>query len=263
MKTPRFALTVSTEFEKLFAERKGSEEVKSNLVSAGSRVQSTSSLTWGQTSMSVPASMEDVAAALWDFESRSNFEISGDVHRKIIKADGINSSVLRGCFEATVEHRQRLDTGKHFHIHRDRFFKSKMEMRRTDVDTIVLLVKPDVDAGQPARSESRRSSFAILTSSVKFRKAPLMAPHTISKEANGAVQGKETFGFRLQRNRKGWTDVDFAIELDFGFSTITAFQDTKLDSLRHRLEYLSKMSIYFKRIIPLDDLSLEREDGKR
>ena len=71
--------------------------------------------------------MDEVAAALWHYDSRMNYEISGDVERKVkTDSDGINSE---GYFEATVEHCQKLES-KHFAHHRDRIFKSKVQMHR-------------------------------------------------------------------------------------------------------------------------------------
>ena len=71
--------------------------------------------------------MDEVAAALWHYDSRVNREISGDVERKVeTDSDGINSE---GYFEATVERRQKLES-KHFAHHRDRIFKSKVQMHR-------------------------------------------------------------------------------------------------------------------------------------
>ena len=71
--------------------------------------------------------MEEVAAALWHYDSRINYEISGDVERKIeADSDGINSE---GYFEATVERRQKLES-KHFAYQRDRIFKSKVQMHQ-------------------------------------------------------------------------------------------------------------------------------------
>ena len=68
-----------------------------------------------------------MAAALWNFDSRINYEISGDVERKVeAENDGINSE---GYFEATVERRQKLES-KHFFYHRERIFKSKLRMHR-------------------------------------------------------------------------------------------------------------------------------------
>ena len=84
-------------------------------------------MTWGQTSVDVRADLGEVAAALWHFNSRMNYEISGDVERKVkTDGDGINSE---GYFEATVERRQKLES-KHFAHHHDRIFKSKVQMLR-------------------------------------------------------------------------------------------------------------------------------------
>merc|ERR1711871_154649 len=69
------------QFVELFTERKGSKEVTSKLPSAKSRtkVEKASSSTWGQTSLQVRAGLEEVAAALWHYDSRMNYEISGDI----------------------------------------------------------------------------------------------------------------------------------------------------------------------------------------
>ena len=73
------------------------------------------------------AELEEVAAALWRFDSRMSYEISGDVERKVeADSDGINRE---GYFEATVERRQKLDNKRVAH-HRDRIFKSRSRMHR-------------------------------------------------------------------------------------------------------------------------------------
>ena len=71
--------------------------------------------------------MDELAAALWNFDSRINYEISGDIERNVeAETDGINSE---GYFEATVERRQKLES-KHFFHHCERIFKSKLRMHR-------------------------------------------------------------------------------------------------------------------------------------
>ena len=77
--------------------------------------------------MSVRADLDEVAAAFWHFDSRINYEISGDIERMVeAENDGINTE---GYFEATVERRQKL-VSKHFVHHRDRIIKSKSRMHR-------------------------------------------------------------------------------------------------------------------------------------
>ena len=68
-----------------------------------------------------------MVTALWNFDSRMNYEISGDVERKVeADSDGISSE---GYLEESVERRQKLES-KHFAHHRDRIFKSKVQMHR-------------------------------------------------------------------------------------------------------------------------------------
>ena len=68
-----------------------------------------------------------MAAAFWNFDSRINYEISGEIERNVEpENDGINSE---GYFEATVERRQKLES-KHFSHHCERIFKSKLRMHR-------------------------------------------------------------------------------------------------------------------------------------
>ena len=75
--------------------------------------------------MEVRADLDEVAAALWHYDSRMNYEISGDVERKV-EADGTSSE---GHFEATIKRRQKLEI-KRFAHHRARIFKSKIQMHR-------------------------------------------------------------------------------------------------------------------------------------
>ena len=64
------AAGVEAQFKTLFAEKKGSEEVKVGLGSARSKVKAdkASSFVWGQTSVPVRADINEVAAFLFDYD---------------------------------------------------------------------------------------------------------------------------------------------------------------------------------------------------
>ena len=222
-------------FAALYAERKGSEEIKSALGSARSRVLiDASRLSWCQTSVQVRANLEEVAAVLWDFDSQSNFEFSGDVERKVEtdSCDGVNN---RGYFEATIERRQKLKS-KNFEQHRDRQFTSKFEMHRVDEDIIVLLITPTTVTTTAPGDRHRTSGL---------------------QHARGVVKGKETVAIRLTGIKEGLTRLDLAAELNLGRGVS---HDAKLEIAKQRLDEAGRVSVYFQRLVLLD--ALAGEDGK-
>ena len=99
--------------------------------------------------MQVQAELEEVAAALWHYDSRVNYEIGGDVERKVeADSDGINSE---GYFEASVERRQKLES-KRFSKNSDYVFKGNVQMHRTgerlhtlDIDVLLAVTTNIVD----------------------------------------------------------------------------------------------------------------------
>ena len=183
------------------------------------------------------ADYEDVAAAIWDFDSTSNIEISGDVEREVeAEGDGMNG---QGFFEATVRRRQKLDRGRREPA--DRVFKSTMQMHRVDVDTIVLLTSPIAGA----EVTTRRGSF--------FNKLRAKVQGT----SDTLVQGSEKVAVRLRRIKQGLTKLDFAVELDMG-SAVS--KDAGLAFMKRRLDEAGRVSIYFQRLVPLEGLT--KGDGK-
>ena len=182
--------------------------------------------------------MDEVAAAMWLFDSRSNLEISGDVERKVeADGDGMND---RGYFEATIERSQKLKSSKHFNQSRDCVFRRNTQMHRVDADTIVLLTIPVLTAKVDAREES---TFERLMDAA-------------FQAGEGTIKGKEKVVVRLRRTKKGWTKLDLAVELDFGGGVS---HDASLAAVKCRLDEVGRLSVYFQRLVPLECLT--EEDG--
>ena len=178
-----------------------------------------------------------MAAALWHFDSRLNFEISGDVTRKVEAAgDGMDE---QSYFEAIVERRQKLES-RHFGYHRDRIFISKMRLHRIDADTIVLLISP------------------LAAAEVTARLGPIFDKlGTIVQGADDTlVQGREIVAVCLRSMKKGLTKLDLAVELNLGGGIS---QDASLAAVKRRLDEAGRVSVYFQRLVPLE--GLVEDDG--
>ena len=230
------AIKAQIRFNELFEERKGSKESKSGLGSAKSRakVEKASRSTWGQTSVVVRADLEEVAAALWLFDSRSNFEISGDVERKF-QVEGDNGKDDR--FEATVERRQTMENS--FGQRRDRLFTSNVHMHKIEADSIVIL------------------KTAVAAQKGLARRAALINKRGRKSTRRGDIEAKETVAVMLRSKRKGHTELDLAVELDLGGSVSS---EARLKMINMRLDEAGKVSIYFQRRVRLEDMA--KEDGE-
>ena len=136
------SFSVLSNVKNISSQRKGSEEFKAGLGAARSKVNvdKSSTAAWGKTSVPVRAELNELAAALWHFNSSSNFEISGDVARKIeVTGDEMKD---QGFLEATVERRQTMRS-KRFIQSKDCVFRSKVQMHRIDDGTIILTTTSD------------------------------------------------------------------------------------------------------------------------
>ena len=70
-------------------------------------------------------------------------------------------------------------------------------------------------------------------------------------EMNGVITGAENIAVRLKRSKKGLTKLDLAVELDLGGHVSKA---AKLEFIKCRLDEAGKLSVYFHRLVPLEDL---------
>ena len=127
---------------------------------------------WGSTSLGVRASIAEVAAFLWDFGSRSNMEVSGDIGRTFEENAGAAS------FKRVVSRSQQIG-GSHSY-HRARQFTSNMMLTLVGNDEIIIILTPHAEL----RSDSRKMSFA--------------RGSTISSH-DGSIEARESVGIRLKR----------------------------------------------------------------
>eukprot|EP00979_Chaetoceros_neogracilis_P001071 scaffold196_cov225-Chaetoceros_neogracile.AAC.5 len=120
------------EFESFCEKKKKWERPSNSFGTADSKVKVEvfGGQAWGMTKLDIRASMEEVAAFLWDFGSRSNMEISGDVERNIEEeGEEIGKKVVR--------RRQQLHSKRGIR-HRDCVFSSELTLQKADEDTIIL-----------------------------------------------------------------------------------------------------------------------------
>ncbi|GMH47137.1 hypothetical protein TL16_g12449 [Triparma laevis f. inornata] len=81
-----------------------------------------------------------------------------------------------------------------------------------------------------------------------------------SEEVTGAenlAEAKETVAIRLKRLAGGWTKLDYACDLELRFGTSHGASKYSID---RRLEEIAEESIYFQRLVPLEDYGVE--DGQ-
>ena len=88
---------------------------------------------WGKTTLKVRANMEDVAAFLWDFESRCHLATTGDIERRIEKKIG--------DWEMVVRRVQKIES-KHGAKHHNRVYTNIMKLHKVDLNTVVISLKP-------------------------------------------------------------------------------------------------------------------------
>ena len=206
---------------------------------------------WGHVSVPVRGNLEEVAAFLWQYDSRAYFGLnSEDVERTFL------GSKLTDVFEATIERRQKV-TSKHFRHLSDRVFNSKMKMAKIDNNTIVLFshpLKSESNEETVLRSKfSLSKKFVVRSSSSSLKKLRISLGHGMAE----VVEGRELKAVRLTKVKEGHVQLSMAIELFLdGFLS----KEAKLDSVRHRLEEAAKISIYFQRLHGLDEITFE--DGE-
>jgi hypothetical protein len=148
------ANNVLTQFDELAIDVKGWERPSRSYGVADSKVfvETLRGHAWGKTVVKFRAKVEDVAAFFWDYKSRANMEISGDVERSAEEKDNCED----GAFRMFVKRRQHLENS-HGAAHRDRIFASDMTLNRIDDDTFIVLLSDSPLAG-PANGEGGRRS---------------------------------------------------------------------------------------------------------
>ncbi|GMH47290.1 hypothetical protein TL16_g00027 [Triparma laevis f. inornata] len=223
------------QFEALFEDRVGSERPSKMFGLADSMVLASiiGGKVWSRTSLVVRAMLEDIAAFFWDFGSRANMEISGDVERSFEDMEE------GGDFKKFVSRRYRLKS-KHGTHHRDRSFSSEMSITRTDSDTIIFNYTP---IKQWESRDKRRST-------VNFRGSAVRINFPV-------VNGEQSVGIRLTRMVGGRTSLDYACDLEVGSNVSRRASRAFAEQL---LGEIADISVYFQRLVPLREY--KKEDGK-
>ncbi|GMH91106.1 hypothetical protein TL16_g11959 [Triparma laevis f. inornata] len=206
-------------FEALFEERKGFERPSRIIGLADTKLLGHG---WGSTSVDVRAEMEEVVSFFWDFGSRANMEISGDVERTFEEDE--EGTGLR----KVVRRRQQLES-THVTTHRDRIFTSVMTLQKINNDTIVLLLTP-----------------------IWWKEGEKMVrirAHSAITNATEPMNAKETVVMRFRRMGLV-TKLDYACEIETG-SLVT--KSTNRQFVERRLGEIAEVSIHFQRLLKLED----------
>ncbi|GMH76095.1 hypothetical protein TL16_g06968 [Triparma laevis f. inornata] len=223
------------QFENLYVERVNSETPSSHFGMADSHVllNDEGGGGWGRTSVKVRARMEEVAAFFWDYGSRANMHISGDVERAFEVEEEEEEeegelTVKNGKLRKVVRRSLQLDSSVYL-------FVSEMALVKADDKTMILLVTPFKE-----RSGVDRKKMTVVNSlgSVSINKAPVNASNTVA--------------IRLRRLGVKTTKVDYTCEINIA-------SDRKV-VVERRLDEIAKVSIYFHRLLPLCEY--EAVDGK-
>ncbi|GMH53091.1 hypothetical protein TL16_g01370 [Triparma laevis f. inornata] len=213
--------------EALFEDKQGWERPPRIFGSADSKVQvaAVGGKAWCKTSVKIRTEIEEVAAFLWSFGSRANMEISGDVERTFEEDEE-----GAGGFRKIVKRCQRVAH------HRDRSFMSEMSLQRADNDTITLKLSPISEKAKNGRATERARG---------------------SVSNSDSIEAKETVVIRLRRLGAGRTKLEFACEIDLKFGASRGVQKIFVE---RRLGEIIEISIYFQRLVPLEDFTAE--DGQ-
>ncbi|GMI02548.1 hypothetical protein TrVE_jg10594 [Triparma verrucosa] len=220
--------SVLRRFDEISKVKSGSEEPANGFGSAFSLVQVSSrgGKGWGSTSIEVEADIEEVAAFLWDFDSRANMQISGDIERRVLR-----DSVDNNFFKRVVMRRKRLKSSHHGQ-HSIRRFTNRMTLHKLDADTFVLLLTP-IDDNTLKKDPRRKSSAVDLNALV--------------------VKGRAEEVFRLKKTgRRRLTKVDFALNLETGHNRSVSRRATKV-AVEQLLGEVAEIAIYFEMLKPLED----------
>ncbi|GMH61177.1 hypothetical protein TL16_g03202 [Triparma laevis f. inornata] len=220
------------QFEKLFEERKGCERPSWRFGMADSLVfaERFGGHAWGRTFITIRAGVEEVAAFIWDYGSRTNMEISKDIERTF--EEGEDSGFMK-----SVTRRHELSS-KHGVHHRDRTFASDMTLKRVDCRTIFV-------------------HFSPMMGDRNVRRSAVKARGSMAKRNTGSVGGRENVTIRLRKMDEGRTIVEYACTLDVGSHVSRRASKAFVEQ---RLLEIVDMSIYFQRLVPLKDY--RKDDGQ-
>ena len=116
----------------------------------------------GRTTVSVRAGLEEAAAFFWDFTSRVNLSLSGDIQRTL-------EEEKRGEWEILTKKRRKLGP-KHGSSHNDREYLNIMNLVKTDENTIIIQSKPRTSESELPRTTTKGVHKAEETTTMKFKK---------------------------------------------------------------------------------------------
>ncbi|GMH78176.1 hypothetical protein TrLO_g2562 [Triparma laevis f. longispina] len=218
--------------EALLKERPESERPPASFGLADSKmlVETSRGCVWGKSTVKVRAGLEEVAASFWDFGSRANMAISGDIDRSFEEEGGEGMKML-------VRRRQSIHGGRVGFC----TFTSKMELKKVeDGDTIIILV-------------------SSLGDEEVYNRNTVRARGSVSDGSDGSVEAKESVAIRLKRipGKTEITELEYACDIEIGFGS-SSTANTKF--IMRRLEEVSGTSIYFQRRVTGEDFG--SEDGQ-
>ena len=133
---------------------------------------------WGVSSVGISTRLDEAAAFLWDYGSRTNTKISGDLERRVTE-EAANNNVL-----AQVVLRKVLDKKNVVHE-----FKNKMFLHKVDDDTVII-------ASEPLEMSAGSTKYAI-----RLRRNGLRPSHTRADLAvEVSLESKSKHGKLLRAN---------------------------------------------------------------
>ncbi|GMI04882.1 hypothetical protein TrVE_jg12127 [Triparma verrucosa] len=233
--------SAKNQFRALFAERQGSGHPVTTFGGAISQILKTKgkqSTGWGRTEVSVHASLEEVAASVWDFASRCNMKISGDIERTVIES---GKSVSK---RKVVKRRQKLVDARSNVTY---LFESEMKCIAMDKDTIIILANPLAQESDADQLQIRKS----------FSRKTIRATGTIVSKGV-TVHAKETIAMRLRRTAANRTKLEYAVQLD-----MVKVPKEGVESVVERfLNNVADLSIHFQRLVPLELCKSDKDAGE-
>ena len=198
----------------------------------------------GKATVKVQAELEEVAAFIWNFTSRANFEISCDVERSIQK-DNDDSKSKSDFFKKVVVRCEKVE-GAHVR-HRNRLFKSEMTLHKINEDTIIILLSPSGKEKEGGGGGKRR-------------KTSIWSRRTFTASDAECSRATEHVAIKLKRSAGEKTHLDFACSLNIGSIVANVSRNVTLAFIERRVEEIADASIYFQRLVPLQSYHLE--DGQ-
>ena len=194
-------------------------------------IQSKSGRGYVKASVMVRASLEDAAAYLFDYESRSN-RAFGDHERRVLN---------RNDFELHVKRKVILES-KYSSFQQECEFYSAVNLYVVDDDTIAIVIDPVKRNVQSSTDATRRISFRMSFSTM------------------GKVDGEERSTIILKRAGKFETKIEFATELEFGMMIGKAMVKKELENHLHGFK--NTMPSYFLNILSRNEPNeINEKDG--